>query len=225
MGNLEKIDKGNLSQQVYNAIRDSLMDGRYEPGDRLRISALADELGVSITPVREAIFRLVSDHALEMTAATAIHVRNLTPDEVREIQIIRHLLEGEAASYAAANVTPQELADLEALQERFRVAAASDPQQAALLNRQFHFGLVAAARMPLIFATVENMWTLLGPLLRIFHMTVPVRELTSEDHKHYDVLRALKTRDGAAAKAAIQADIGWGALMVQWLKETRRAKA
>jgi DNA-binding GntR family transcriptional regulator len=222
MGSLDKIDKGNLSQQVYNVIRNTLMDGKYEPGERLRIATLADELGVSLTPVREAIFRLTSEHALEMKAATAIHVRNLTSGEVREIQTIRHLLEGEAAMHAAENITPQALADLEDLQERFRLAAATDPQQASLLNRQFHFGLVAAARMPLIFATVENMWTLLGPLLRIFHMTVPVRELTSGDHKHYDVLRALAARDGAAAREAIQADIGWGALMVQWLQDHKR---
>jgi DNA-binding GntR family transcriptional regulator len=220
-----KIEKGNLSERVYKLIRDSLMDGRYEPGERLRIGGLAEELGVSITPVREAIFRLASEHALEMKAATAVHVRNLTPDELREVQIIRHLLEGEAAMIAAARVTPRELADLDDLQERFRQAAATDPQAASLLNRQFHFGLVAAARMPLVFATVENMWTLMGPLLRVFHMTVPVRDLTSGAHKHFDVLRALKARDGEAAKAAIQADIAWGAVLVEWLERERAATA
>ncbi|MFB2551932.1 GntR family transcriptional regulator [Ensifer soli] len=219
MGTLGKIDRGNLSSQVYDAIRNSLMDGRYPPGDRLRISALADELGVSITPVREAIFRLVSEHALEMTAATAIRVRDLKAAEVAEIQTIRHHLEGEAALQAAARITPPDLQALETLQEDFRLAAASDPQQAALLNRQFHFQLVAAARMPLIFATVENMWTLLGPLLRLFHMTVPARDLASERHKHYDVLAALRARDGDGARAAIQADIGWGRLMVEWMEE------
>lgn len=223
MGQLGKIEKGNLSMQVYQAIRNNLMDGRYEPGERLVIAGLADELGVSITPVREAIFRLVSEHALEMTAATSIRVRNLTPAEVREIQIIRHLLEGEAAFYAAERIMPDELLELETLHDRFRIAAARDPQQAALLNRQFHFRLVEAGRLPLIFATVENMWTLLGPLLRIFHETVPARDLTSSNHKHFDVLRALKAGDGNGARSAIQADIDWGRLMAEWLENAPAA--
>lgn len=58
MNQLQKINKGNLSEQVYGTIRSSLMDGRYEPGERLTIASLAEQLGVSITPVREAIFRL-----------------------------------------------------------------------------------------------------------------------------------------------------------------------
>jgi DNA-binding GntR family transcriptional regulator len=63
---LKTIEKENLSSRVYSEIRNALMNGQYEPGERLRISALAEQLGVSITPVREAIFRLVSEQGLEM---------------------------------------------------------------------------------------------------------------------------------------------------------------
>ncbi|GCA51062.1 MULTISPECIES: GntR family transcriptional regulator [Sinorhizobium] len=225
MTSLSKLDRGNLSEQVYAAIRGTLMDGRYEPGERLRISGLADELGVSITPVREAIFRLVSEHALEMKAATAIHVRNLAPAELREIQFIRHHLEGESAALAAERITSKQLANLEHLQEAFRVAAGTDPQEASLINRQFHFAVVAASDLPLVFATVENMWTLMGPLLRTFHMTVPVRDLTSGAHKHYDLLRALAKRDAAGARAAMQEDIAWGKVLVDWLERQRAGTA
>ncbi|SDN03515.1 GntR family transcriptional regulator [Ensifer sp. YR511] len=219
------IDKGNLSERVYANIRNALMDGEFEPGDRLRISALADELGVSITPVREAIFRLVSDHVLEMKAATAIHVPELTADQLREIQLIRLLLEGEAASIAAQRITPKELDRLEDIQTRFQKAAATDPKKAALLNREFHFGLIGAARMPLIFNTVENMWVLMGPLLRTFHIEMPKRDLASGKHKHFDVLEGLKTRDAAKAKAAIQDDIRWGQVMIEWLERKNAANA
>jgi len=214
-----KINRGNLSEQVYKAIRGSLMDGQYQPGDRLRISRLADEMGVSITPVREAIFRLVSDQALEMKAATAVHVRNLTPEELEEIQLIRFLLEGEAAGLAAERITSNELAALETVQEKFSKAAAENPRKASTLNRQFHFGVVAAAKQPLIMATVENMWTLMGPLLRTFHNTVPVRDLAARDHKHYAVLEALRNNDPTQAREALQADIKWGHVMVDWLRE------
>lgn len=219
MSSLPRISRENLSEQVYATIRENLIDGKYEPGERLRISALAEELGVSVTPVREAIFRLAADHVLEVKAATAVHVRPIAPDELREIQLMRHLLEGEAASVAATRITAAELNNLRELQEKFRIAAGRDPYEAAYLNRQFHFGLVAASRLHLVYATVENLWTLMGPLLKTFHINVPKRDLTSRNHKHYEVLKALEAGDGPAAKAAIQADIAWGNLLVEWLEK------
>lgn len=222
MPQLAKITKGNLSEQVYGSIRASLMDGRYEPGARLTIANLAEQLGVSITPVREAIFRLVSERALEMRAATSIHVRNLTPSELREIQIIRHHLEGEAAAQAAGRIGPAALAEMESLQRSFSEAAATDPLEASRLNREFHFRLAEAAEMPLLLATIESMWAQMGPLIHLYHQNTPPRVLVSREHGHYQVLTALRAHDAEAARAAIQADIGVGAVMVAWL-ETKGA--
>jgi DNA-binding GntR family transcriptional regulator len=218
MNQLPKITKGNLSEQVHATIRASLMEGRYAPGERLTIASLAEQLGVSITPVREAIFRLVSERALEMRAATSIHVRRLSPAELREIQIIRHHLEGEAAAQAALRIATAELAALEALQNRFRKAAATDPLLASQLNREFHFRLVEAAAMPLLLSTVEAMWAQMGPLIHLYHLNTPPRVVGSTDHPHYHVLRALAARDAEAARAAIQADIALGAVIVAWLE-------
>jgi DNA-binding GntR family transcriptional regulator len=219
MSQLAKITKGNLSEQVYGSIRDSLMDGRYEPGARLTIASLAEQLGVSITPVREAIFRLVSERALEMRAATSIHVRNLTPLELREIQIIRQHLEGEAAAQAAERISASALSGLESLQRGFTEAAASDPLEASRLNREFHFKLAEAAEMPLLLATIESMWAQMGPLIHLYHQNTPPRVLVSREHGHYHVLNALRARNPEAARAAIQADIGVGSVMVDWLEQ------
>lgn len=218
MGQLAKINKGNLSEQVYGTIRASLMDGRYTPGERLTIASLAEQLGVSITPVREAIFRLVSERALEMRAATSIHVRRLTAAELREIQIIRHHLEGEAAAQAAVKITAKALERLEKLQTEFTRSAATDPVEASELNREFHFALAEAAEMPMLLATIESMWAQMGPLIHLYHLNTPPRVLVSGDHGHYPVLRALAARDAAAARAAIQADIGVGTVIVDWLE-------
>ncbi|WP_112308643.1 GntR family transcriptional regulator [Pseudogemmobacter bohemicus] len=218
MTQLPKIAKGNLSEQVYSTIRASLMDGHYEPGERLTIAAMAEQLGVSITPVREAIFRLVSERALEMRAATSIHVRRLTVAELREIQIIRSHLEGEAAAQAAHKISRDGLKELTDLQEAFTRAAASDPLNASRLNREFHFRLAEAAGMPLLYATIESMWAQMGPLIHLYHLNTPTRVLASGDHGHYPLLRALAAGDAAAARAAIQSDIGVGSVMVDWLE-------
>lgn len=225
MNQLPKINKGNLSEQVYLAIRASLMDGRYEPGQRLTIASLADQLGVSITPVREAIFRLVTERALEMRAATSIQVRSLAASELKEIQIIRHHLEGEAAAQAAIKISKKDLAALEALHAEFTRAAANDPLEASRINRAFHFKLAEAAEMPLLYATIESMWAQMGPLIHLYHLNTPTRVLVSSDHGHYKLLHALAARDAEGARRAIQADIGVGVVMVQWLEGKGAAKA
>jgi DNA-binding GntR family transcriptional regulator len=218
MNQLPKINKGNLSEQVYGTIRASLMDGRYEPGERLTIASLAEQLGVSITPVREAIFRLVTERALEMRAATSIQVRSLTAPELREIQLIRHHLEGETAAQAAVKISQQNLAALETLHADFTRAAARDPLEASRINRAFHFKLAGAAEMPLLYATIEGMWAQMGPLIHLYHLNTPTRVLVSGDHGHHHLLRALKAGDPEAARRAIQADIGVGTVMVEWLE-------
>jgi len=220
---LKAIGKENLSSRVYSEIRDALMNGQYEPGERLRIAALAEQMGVSITPVREAIFRLVSEQGLEMKAATAVHVPVITAAHLREIQLIRHHLEGAAAERAAANISREDCAHLEDLQERFVAAAAVSPKKASKLNREFHFAIMEAAGLPTVFSVVEALWVSLGPLLRVFHTRAPKRDLRRDRHRHEDVLIALRKRDPAGARKALQADIAWGQLMIDWLERDRLA--
>lgn len=222
---LQPLKKGNLSEQVYASVRNALMDGKYEPGERLTISGLAKELDVSITPVRETIFRLVSERALEMKAATAIHVPEISADQLREIQAIRVLLEGKAAEEAAGKISAAKLKKLENLHEAFRKAAATDPLKAAYINREFHFALVEAADMPMLYATVESMWTLMGPLLRIFHLETPIRDMTSDGHDHFAVLEGLRRKDGDMAREAIQKDIRLSLNMLSWIEERAKKSA
>ncbi len=70
--------------------------------------------------------------------------------------------------------------------------------------------------MPVVAKTLENMWLIMGPLLSRFHAEVPKRELASSKHKHFEVPQALRDRDSAKAKGAMQADIAWGELMIEW---------
>jgi len=69
--------KANLSEQIYQNLRARLMDGEFRPGERLTIASVSKQYGTSITPVREAISRLASEHALEIKAATSVIVPTL----------------------------------------------------------------------------------------------------------------------------------------------------
>lgn len=140
MPSLKPVKKENLSVKVYNEIRNALINGQYEPGERLIIGELAQEMGVSITPVREAIFRLISEQGLEMQAATAVYVPYVNSEKLREIQQIRFHLEGMGAAEAARNITRKQLDNLIALQKDFISCTSTDPKRASYLNRKFHFG-------------------------------------------------------------------------------------
>lgn len=221
---LERIDHENLSAKTYRELRSALLDGRFTPGQRLRISTLASLLGTSITPVREAIFRLVSEGALEIKAATAVYVPSNSAKRLEEAMTIRLHLEGEAAAAAATKISRRQYLELCAIQEDFIEAAAQSPEQAGVLNRQFHFRLLEISDMPMTTSIVENLWVTSGPFMRLFHTRVPVRDLASRDHKHFNLLVALEKRDPEAAREAIQADLKWGgALMIKWAKEMESA--
>lgn len=218
MSSLKPVKKENLSGRVYHEIREALINGQYEPGERLIIGELANQMGVSITPVREAIFRLISEQGLEMQAATAVYVPYVTSAKLAEIQKIRFHLEGLGASEAAKHITKKELDSLAALQEEFLAATSTDPARASYLNRQFHFGILEASRMPVLKNTVESFWVVSGPILKVFHVKTSGLDYSSNQHRHHAVLDALQERNSKAAMKAIQSDLAWGSkIMVDWL--------
>ncbi|MDQ8031306.1 GntR family transcriptional regulator [Bordetella genomosp. 1] len=226
MTTLKPVKKENLSVRVYNELRNALIDGQYEPGERLIIGELAAELGVSITPVREAIFRLISEQGLEMQAATAVYVPFVNSARLWEIQQIRVQLEGLGAAEAAKKITPHQLDNLVSLQRDFLAHTASDPKRASYLNRKFHFSILEAAGMPTLRNTVESFWVITGPILKVFHIKTAGLNYSEDRHRHEAVLEALRARDPEAAARAIQDDLRWGGkIMIDWLIEREKEQA
>ncbi len=221
----KKIVRQSLSAQLYESLRLALMNGQYAPGHRLTIAGLAEEYGTSITPVREAIFRLVSERALEMRAATSVQVPRFSTEQLLEIQAIRVELEGRAAFEAAKRVTPGDLEELRAIHARFIAAAARDPAAASLLNRDFHFAVLRLSGMPIMEGVCETMWTLIGPFLLIFHQRMPVREIAGEEHKHHELLDALAAGDSERSRQAIRDDIIWAEDLIRETGDEIAAKA
>ncbi len=114
------IRKENLYAQTYRIIRKALMSGQFPPGHVLRLRPLADELGISVTPVREALLRLVSERALVSDTSRALRVPELDERRFREIRDLRIILEGHATAVAAANATPETVRKLEDLQKKLK---------------------------------------------------------------------------------------------------------
>ena len=94
---IEKIENKTLRQRVYEVLKEKMITAEILPGERISLRSLAKKLGVSLSPVREALLQLESERIVVIESNKSIHVNNLTPDEMEEVLKIRIMLETLAA--------------------------------------------------------------------------------------------------------------------------------
>jgi DNA-binding GntR family transcriptional regulator len=148
---------------VASAIKDMIHSGELEPGATLRQRDIADQLGVSPTPVREALRRLEAEgYVLYQTHSSAVVVRS-EDAAVYENALIRAVLESLGTRLATRKVTPGDIEDLEKINEEF--LGAGDRETAVALNRAFHFRIYEIAASPVLRAQLNLLWRMLdgGP--------------------------------------------------------------
>ncbi|MCB1359129.1 MAG: GntR family transcriptional regulator [Maritimibacter sp.] len=196
----QDLPQGNAA---YLQLLDEIRQGRLLPGDRLRETELADRLGVSRTPVREAIRQLEADGLVVHAPRQGATVRRLDYAEVMELYEMRAVLESTAARLAARAASDLELDELAAINEA--LGRAGDPGEAARLNRQFHNVLLDAAKNRFL---KKSMLGLQKALLILGPTTLAEAERAEEAlEEHRALLAALTARDGAAAEAQMRAHI------------------
>jgi len=203
---IEPLEQGNLSVRTYVALKDALIAGNFHPGQRLLMQDLAEQLGTSVTPVREACMRLVSERGLEVRSGRFVTVPDLTVSRYMEIRTIRIELEGLAAELAAKNATPADVKAIADLQSRFEDADRAHASDASIrLNREFHFTVYGWSRMQMLISHIESLWISMGPILNVFYNEVASNYVGAEAHTH--LIKALRAKDGKKARAAITMDI------------------
>ncbi|CAM4090668.1 GntR family transcriptional regulator [Bordetella muralis] len=206
----------SMGDRVYKQVAGALIEGKLKPGDRLRIRELAAEIGTSVTPVRDAILRLVQDGALVMRSARDIRVAQVDLAQYLEIRDIRLELEGMAAARAAVSATDADIARLEALiTVNEQALAAGDVAAAIRLNQRFHFEYCRLANMPVLLDILERLWLKMGPLIAQCYVQGG-RDMIDG---HYALLGAMRQRDGQAARIAVQTDILQGGQSILALKK------
>jgi DNA-binding GntR family transcriptional regulator len=194
-----------LSQRAYQAIRVALRSGELRPGQRLILRPLAAKLGLSATPVREALLRLVSEQALGLDERNSVLVPTLGGEELDELQELRIDLEGRAAAVVAERATGQQVAVLEDIQARLRDAVARGDRNAALAaNDDFHHEILTRSNRPTLLKMVDALQVRFGPLNALLE---DFGDEIASDHPHELVLEALRAHDPVAARNAIVLDI------------------
>ncbi|WP_206930834.1 GntR family transcriptional regulator [Roseococcus thiosulfatophilus] len=214
--------RDNLTSRVHAELRAGLLHGRLRPGQRLKIRELASAMGVSETPVREAVMQLVREGGLELRPASAIRVVRLSLSDYLELRRIRLLLEGLAAEEAARRATPPAVAALAQDHAALEAAEASGEWQAAIeANFRFHHGLWRLAGMPNLLGILEGIWLRNGPLLNLLYPDAKPSYLGR--HRHLDILDGLRARDAEHTRAAMHADLVEGGRGLLWRLEELEA--
>ncbi|GIW34383.1 GntR family transcriptional regulator [Meiothermus sp.] len=207
----------SVREAAYAHLRGAILAGSLLPGTRISEPGLAQELGISRTPVREALQRLSQEGLVELLPNKGARVRVLSASEVREVYDVRALLEGEAAALAARNATQAELDGLERLLQALDALPKDDYNQQMQVDFDFHTALVEAAHnktLARIYADLRSSLT----LIRSFQRTLSQHPKTRQQHQA--ILSALKAHNPQQAAEAARAHVyNFRDLVMQSLQE------
>lgn len=186
----------NLRAEVHKIIRESIADGSLVPGAQLKESELVKDLGVSRTPIREALNQLASEGLIEIVPGLGTFVKRWTREEVLEILLIREALEGLAARCAVAHFTDKDIDQLQGYMNDYR-RGLIDYAQA---DKRFHDHIIHASGMPQLIGLIHSLYDSLqmANMLRvIFIYPGRVEESVSE---HEAMIESFRSGDGDAAE-------------------------
>ncbi|RMH55446.1 MAG: FCD domain-containing protein [Deinococcus-Thermus bacterium] len=207
----------SVREAAYAHLREAILGGLLPPGARILEAGLAQELGVSRTPVREALQRLAQEGLVELSPGRGARVRVLSLEEVREVYDLRALLEGEAAALAAQRARPTELEALGRLLLALETLPPQDHTRQMQVDFAFHTALVEAAHHKTLARVYAGLRSSLA-LARGFQPTLSQHPETRRQHRA--ILAALKDRDPERAAQAARLHIfHFRNLIVQSLAE------
>lgn len=204
----------SLRDQAYEVVRDLITSGELRPGERVTERGLAGRLGVSPTPVREAISRLIHERLLVRVDGKTLQVAAPTLRRLREMSMIQAALRGVAARLAAEYATDEELAEI----ERVHIASKAQPSKRdaedhrSKLRHEFHELVVAASHNPSLIdmtATTEAFGRSLRDRAQRSNRIAAEGNITHAVDEHDAILAALRARDPDRAEALMREHTLW----------------
>ncbi len=210
-----------LKEEIFDALHRHIIAGKYGPGDWLRQEDIASQMGVSMTPVREALDLLVASGLAERVPYRGVRVREMSTKDVAEAYGLRLVLEAVTARDAAINITPEQIAGLEKiLSEMKKFVKLNDMPRERQLSREFHSAIAEASGNHLLiklYAVTANAfpdWLLYEALYRKPELLAG--SVTKTHVEHRAIVDALTKHD---ADKAVQASIEHILDSGKWLEE------
>jgi DNA-binding GntR family transcriptional regulator len=207
-------DRPNISETAAQAVRRMIVDGRLAAGSRINEVHLAGSLGVSRTPLREALSRLVAEGALVVRPRLGMFVRPFTVEEFEQLYDLRPLLDPEALRRAGVPPPPR-IAELDRLNRK--LAGTRDPELAIALDDEWHRGLLAGCSNRVLLEMIDHL------ILRTRRYELALMRESSNVMRatadHARILDALRHGNLRAACAALRHNLQSGrAPIIAWLE-------
>ncbi|HEX7800516.1 MAG TPA: GntR family transcriptional regulator [Asticcacaulis sp.] len=199
-----------MHDQVYDRIAEALIQGRIPPGKSVSLRGLAQSLGVSPMPVREAVRRLIAERALELQPANKrLRVPGLNAHRLTQLATARQWVEPELAALAAGHATKEVIRRLRDDDAAVMAALTKGDVSAYMSsNQDFHFSIYRLAGAELFYDMARTLWLQVGPFMRVVFGRMGTVHLP-KDH-HQDMIAALERGDADAVRASMAADIAEG---------------
>ena len=207
------------SEYAASMLRDALANGTYGAGERLTAARLAKELGLSMTPVREALIELANEGLVEISPHRGARVAEIAPAQLSEVYLARSILEPAATRIAVPELSKPAIETLRRLHKEF-IEAAEAKHAAALLslNERFHFTIYDAAGSTLLNRLIRTVWS--SSPNDTFRLIPGRAERSVKDHTA--ILRALSSGDPQRAEAAMRSHISDSLDLIMSYKKRKR---
>ena len=200
-----------LHHLVTEHLRTAILDGELQPGEWLRQQQIADALGVSQMPVREALKALAADGVVEYVPYRGARVVGFSPDDVADLYSQRSFLEGRAARAAAHSITPEELAQLRAVHTEMRGQLTSSISRYSLLNRRFHQIIYTATQRDYLIHALDQIWSAFPTMMMSYFAQTAALEPSEREaqdlEQHGAIVGALERRNGREAERLMRQHI------------------
>jgi DNA-binding GntR family transcriptional regulator len=193
-----------LYKRVYEELRRGLTDGLFVPGEVISLRSIADQLGTSAMPVREAIRRLTAEGALELRPSRITVIPMISRRRFTEITELRLELEVRATEIAVRKLAPNLLADLEALEHKAKAARQQHVTALLSVNREFHFTIYDAAGSGLRSHMIQLLWLQSAALTHVYFAQGPTK---SQGRFHRVIIEAIREGNSKRAATAMRDDI------------------
>jgi DNA-binding GntR family transcriptional regulator len=187
---------------AYSAIREAIVNGELKPKERLVISTLADGLGISEIPTREALKRLEAEGYATMTSNGMV-VSSVSPEELADLLEIRIELEGMAIRRAASRIDEEGLLELKKLySQMLRAIEKKDMSEFSLIDKEFHSTIYMYCGVDILIKTIMDAWSLSERGRAIFHLAPWRTEFSMKEHQV--ILEALEKKDALKAEEVLK---------------------
>lgn len=202
---LEKITNVTLRQKVYEQLRSKILGAELLPGQVISLRGLAESFGVSLLPVREAVWQLASENILVVESNKKIQVNHLTKDEFKEVLGIRLILESEAVGKACKLRPKEAVPKVKRILEAMKKQVGVNQKGYIIKNDEFHKAIYYHAGSPLLLELIQRLLARVNPYIYLY--AIDNKDLSNAIDCHQEMLNGFSLGDGSTTIAALRKDL------------------